>query len=188
MTDEEFGILVLRAVIGVGVEDELGVRQVLLQDERVHGVDDDVVAAVHHQRRLSNRLEVVVRPIELNAPFAQGFELGGRHLFVDLGVPVLLAQAESLEKAAASRLACLRPGKMDGEPEVVGFFVACAENLLRFGRQTGHTLASAWSGPDEDQFANEARRLPGDLLSNETPDGETQHVDLRKTQNDPVRR
>jgi hypothetical protein len=118
--DGEFGILVLRAVIGVGVEDELGVRQVLLQDERVHGVDDDVVAAVHHQRRLADRLEVVVRPIELNAPFAQGFELGGCHLFVDLGVAVLLAQAESLEKAAASRLACFRPGEMDGEPEVSG--------------------------------------------------------------------
>jgi len=40
--DEEFGILVLRAVIAVGLEDELGVRQVLLQDERVHGVDDHV--------------------------------------------------------------------------------------------------------------------------------------------------
>ena len=35
--DEEFGILVLRAVIAVGIEDELGVRQVLLQNERVHG-------------------------------------------------------------------------------------------------------------------------------------------------------
>jgi hypothetical protein len=30
-------------VIGVGVEDELGVRQVLLQDERVHRVDDHVL-------------------------------------------------------------------------------------------------------------------------------------------------
>jgi hypothetical protein len=33
MTDKEFGILVLRAVICVGIEDELGVRQVLLQDD-----------------------------------------------------------------------------------------------------------------------------------------------------------
>ena len=110
MTDEEFRILVLRAVICVGIEDELGVRQLLLQDERVHGVDDHVLAAVHDQRRLADRLEVVVRPIELNAPFAQGFELGGCHLFVDLGVSVLFAQAEPLEEVAASRLACFRLG------------------------------------------------------------------------------
>jgi len=71
---------------------------------------------------------------------------------------------------------------MDGEPEVVGFSVACAENLLRFGRQIGHALATAWSGPDKDQLANEARCLAGDLLSDEAADGETQHVDLRKTQ------
>ena len=33
--DEEFGILVLRAVIGVGVQNQLRVRDVLLQGERV---------------------------------------------------------------------------------------------------------------------------------------------------------
>ena len=70
MTDEEFGILVLRAVICVGIEDEFGVRQVLLQDERVHRVDDHVLAAVHDQRRLPDRLQVVVRPFEPNSPFA----------------------------------------------------------------------------------------------------------------------
>jgi hypothetical protein len=163
MTDEEFRILVLRAVICVGIEDELGVRQLLLQDERVHGVDDHVLAAVHDQRWLVDRLEVVVRPIELNAPFAQGFELGECYLFVDLGVSVLFAQAEPLEEVAASRLACLRLGEMNGEPEVVGFFVGCAENLLRLGRQTGHTLAPARSGPDQDQLANKAGRMTGDL-------------------------
>ena len=72
--------------------------------------------------------------------------------------------------------------EMNGEPEVVGFFVGCAENLLRFGRQTAHTLAPAWSGPEKDQLANEARRLARDLLSDEATDGETQHVDLRKLQ------
>ncbi len=94
MTDEEFRILVLRAVICVGIEDELGVRQVLLQDERIHIVNNHVLAAVHDQRWLADRLEVVVRPFELNAPFAQGFELGECYLFVDLGVSVLFAQAE----------------------------------------------------------------------------------------------
>ena len=77
MTDEEFGILVLRAVIGVGIEDELGVRQVLLQDERVHGVDDHVLAAVHDQRRLADRLQIFERLLLRRAPFADRLDLGG---------------------------------------------------------------------------------------------------------------
>jgi len=64
------------------------------------------------------------------------------------------------------------------KPELIRFFVGCAKNLLRFGRQIRHTLAPAWSGPDKDQLANEARRLTGDLLSDQATDGETQHVDL----------
>src|SRR6266851_7778005 len=52
VSDEQRGILVLRPVIGIRIEDELRVRQVLLQDERVYGVDDHVIAAVHDQSRL----------------------------------------------------------------------------------------------------------------------------------------
>ncbi|MEA3097670.1 MAG: hypothetical protein QOF74_1910, partial [Caballeronia mineralivorans] len=36
MTDEELRVLVVRAVIGVGVDDQLRIRHVLLHDERVH--------------------------------------------------------------------------------------------------------------------------------------------------------
>ena len=103
MTDEQLWVMVLRAVAGVGVEDQLGVGDVLLQDERVHGVDDHVLAAVHDQRWLADRLEVVVRPFELNAPFPQGFELGECYLFVDLGVSVLFSQAEPLEEVATGK-------------------------------------------------------------------------------------
>ena len=49
MTDEEFGILVLPAVIGVGVDDEPRVRDVLLHDEGVDRGHDHVVAAVHDE-------------------------------------------------------------------------------------------------------------------------------------------
>ena len=59
MTHKEFGILIVRPMIGVGEEDELGIRKVLLQDERVYGVDDHVIAAVHDQSRLFDCLQVV---------------------------------------------------------------------------------------------------------------------------------
>src|ERR1700751_3476611 len=75
--DELFRILVLRTVIGVGIEDKLRVRQVLLQYERVHGVDDNVPAAVHDQRRLTDRLQIFERLHPRGRPFAAAPLLGG---------------------------------------------------------------------------------------------------------------
>ena len=50
----------------VRVEDQLGIGQVLLKDERVDGGDHDVVAAVHDQDRLAELLEVgVAVPVRL---------------------------------------------------------------------------------------------------------------------------
>ena len=46
--NKQLRVLVLRTMIAVGVQNELRVRQVLLKDERVHGIDEHVVAAVHH--------------------------------------------------------------------------------------------------------------------------------------------
>jgi hypothetical protein len=40
-------------VVGVGVENELRVWNVLLQDERIHRVDDHVAATVDDECRLS---------------------------------------------------------------------------------------------------------------------------------------
>jgi hypothetical protein len=87
--DEPLGILILRTVIGVGIKDKLGVRQVLLQDVRVHGVDDHVLGAVDDQRRLADRLQIFERLLLRRAPFADRLDLGGRDFLVDLGIAVL---------------------------------------------------------------------------------------------------
>ncbi len=52
--------------------EKLGVWQVLLQDVGVHGRDDDVVAAVDHQRRLLEFLEVVEAAGRGGSPLAGG--------------------------------------------------------------------------------------------------------------------
>jgi hypothetical protein len=44
-------------------------RQVLLEDERVHRINDDVVAAVHHERGLSDLLQVSIGIFRRSAPF-----------------------------------------------------------------------------------------------------------------------
>src|SRR6266478_1154418 len=67
--DEQRGILVLRPVIGIRIEDELRVAQVLLKNKRIHGIDDYVVASVDHQRRVGNLSEIVKRARTRSTPF-----------------------------------------------------------------------------------------------------------------------
>src|SRR5258707_11710413 len=80
--NEELRVLVVRAVIGVGVDDQLRIRDVLLHDERVHRGQVHVVTAVHDECWLLERLQIVVGPLLLDAPLANSFDLGGRHLVV----------------------------------------------------------------------------------------------------------
>jgi hypothetical protein len=58
--NKQLWVLILGAMIAVGVQNELCVRQVLLEDERVHRINDHVVAAVHHERGLSDLLQVSI--------------------------------------------------------------------------------------------------------------------------------
>src|SRR5258708_905612 len=98
VSDEQRRILVLRPVIGIGIEDELRVGQVALKNERIRGIDDHVMAAVDHQCRLGNLPEVVKRAPARNTPLADSCDLRRRDLFAHLRVAALLAQAEPLQE------------------------------------------------------------------------------------------
>src|SRR5882762_4939295 len=71
MLNKQLWVLVLRTMITVGVQDELRVQQVLLQYERVHRIDEHVVAAVDHECRLSDLLQVGIGIFRRSAPFLQ---------------------------------------------------------------------------------------------------------------------
>src|SRR6202171_1967901 len=96
--NEELRVLVLRAVIGVGVDDQLRIRDVLLHDEGVDRGHDHVIAAVHDERWLRDRLQIVVGPLSLNAPLFQRFDLGGRYLVVHLGIAPILTKMRALQE------------------------------------------------------------------------------------------
>ena len=66
MTNEALGVLVLRAVIGVRVNDQLRIWDVLLHDERIHCGHDHVVTAVHDECWLLDRLQIVVGSLLLD--------------------------------------------------------------------------------------------------------------------------
>src|ERR1700722_11285552 len=71
MLNKQLWVLVLRTMIAVGVQDELRVQQVLLQYERVHRIDEHVVASVNHECRLSDLLQVGIGISRRSAPFLQ---------------------------------------------------------------------------------------------------------------------
>src|SRR5882724_6954902 len=54
--NKQLWVLVVRAMIGVGVDDQLRIRHVLLHDERVHRGYVHVVTAVHDECWLVDRL------------------------------------------------------------------------------------------------------------------------------------
>jgi hypothetical protein len=141
--------LVLRAVIGIGVEDELRVREVLLQDERVHRVDDDVVAAIDDQRRLGDRLQQ--RPGRLRIfPASRGalhHPVVGRPRDVELGVggaeqtsdtPCKTAFADARRTRQQQR-SDMDPGKPRPPPqhEVVRDVIDRVRHVWKFQPQRG---------------------------------------------------
>ena len=69
MLNEQPWILVLRTMIAVGVENELCVWQVLLEDERVDCINDYVIAAVCHERGLNDLLQISIGIFRGSAPF-----------------------------------------------------------------------------------------------------------------------
>jgi hypothetical protein len=106
---EEFRVLVERSVIGVRVEDQLRVRQILLQQIRVHRGDDDVVAALDDQRWLTNIFQRVENALGGRDIFADGFALRRCGLLAHLGIAILA------EKLAFQKGEACGPARGDGE-------------------------------------------------------------------------
>src|SRR5271155_4314192 len=105
VADEALGVLVERTVTGVGVQDQLRARNVLLQDVRVDRVDDDIVMPVDDEGRLRNPLQILVGTLPLHTPFADGRDLRRGDGLVNLRITILHARAEAIQKASAGGLA-----------------------------------------------------------------------------------
>src|SRR6267143_4734966 len=180
--NKSFRVLVLRSVIGVRVEDQLRIGNVLLEDVRVDRVDDHVVVAVDDQRRLMDRLQIIEGVCARGAPLGECFELRRRHTVVHFGIAALGAPAEAFQIGAASCLAGFGWSEEDAEPQMVRRVVGSAENPLRFRSQRGHALAAARAGADQHQSADQLRRDKSQLLRHQAAEGEAEHVDLAETQ------
>src|SRR6202051_3849229 len=182
MTDEELGILVGSAVIGVGVDDQLRIRHVLLYDERVHRGYVHVVTAVHDECWLLDRLQIVVGPLLLDAPLGHRFDLRGRHLVVHFGIAALLPPMRALQVLPPRRLARRGRTEFDREPDILGRIIGGAEELPCGLRQQLHSLTAARACAVDEQPANEIGRLQSDFLRDHAADREAKYVNLLQAQ------
>src|SRR6267378_7180403 len=96
LENEVFVILVPRSVIGVGIEDQLGVRHGLNEIKGIHRINNDIVVSADNQRRLLDVLQIRKALSGVRAPFADGGDLGWRNLVADRSIAVLSARKVAL--------------------------------------------------------------------------------------------
>ena len=113
VADEQFGVLEMRGVASVGVQDELGVGEELLQNVGVDRRDHDVVAAVDDQDGKVQALEVGVAGVLGGAVRREGRALGGDGLVRD-GRVAVGAGDDPLDVGAPGRLAGRRRRRRSG--------------------------------------------------------------------------
>src|SRR5713226_539859 len=178
VTDEQFGILVQRAVRRIGITDQLSVRQILLQDVRVDRVDDDIVAAVDDKRRLFDFFQIIPSVFTFSAPFGDCRALRQRRFLGHFGIAIFGAEPKALEKFASGRLARFRRREVNAKPKIVRALIGRAEDLFAFRRTGIHALAAARSSADQHQAVDEIGGLQRDFLCDETADREAQPVNL----------
>src|ERR1700732_1719179 len=181
--NEELRVLVVRAVIGVGIDDQLRVRDVLLHDEGVDRGQVHIVTAVHDECWLLERLQIVVGPLLLDAPLAYRFDLGGRHLVVHFGIAALLPKMRALQELPSRRLARCGRTEFDREPDTLGRIVGVGtkEPPCSLGYQL-HSLTAARTCAIDDHPANEIGRLQSDFLYDQAADREAKYVNLLQAQ------
>src|ERR1700737_728493 len=114
-----------------------------------------VVTAVHNECWLLDRLQIVGGPLFLDAPIADRFDLGGRHLVVHFGIAALLPKMCALQVLPSRRLARRGRTEFDREPDTLGRIVGVGtkESPCSLGDQL-QSLAAARTCAIDDQPAN----------------------------------
>src|SRR5580700_5521250 len=171
-------------MVGLGIEDQLGIRHVLNEIKRIHCVNDDVVISVHDQSRLLDILQIREPLSGVRAPFANGGNLGRHDLVADRGIAVLTRKV-ALQEGSPSRLTLLRISKEHFQPQVLGWVVGRAKDRGRFWGDVTLPISRVMitrGGPDQDELANQVRTVERDLLRDHSADRETEKIDLRQSE------
>ena len=133
MRHEEFRELVERPVICIRIKDQLRIRQVLLQDVRVHRGHHDIGAAVHDQRWLTDIFQIVENALGWREIFLDGFALRRRRFLAQLGIAILAGML-AFQKGETCGPASSGRRKVTRKPDVLRRIVDAGEDLCDSAR------------------------------------------------------
>src|SRR5262245_212206 len=108
MGQEQVGVLELRCVAGVRVDDQLRIRDVLRKRERIDGRNHHVPISVYHQRRLRDGLEFRKAFSSQLPPFGERRDLRLHRLQGTRWIGILFAKMTSFPERSAGGLATRR--------------------------------------------------------------------------------
>jgi hypothetical protein len=174
-------ILIPRTVVGVGIQNQLSIRHVLNEIERIHRVHDHIVISAYDQRRLRNVFQISETLAACGSPITDGRNLRWRDLVTNRSVTVLSAREIAFQEGTAGCLALFRIREEDLEPQVLGRIVGGAENRrslrCNVARAISRTMVTR-CGSDQNELANQLGTVERDLLSNHSTDREAENVYL----------
>ena len=161
---------------GVWVHHELGVRQVLGQDEGVHRRDDNVLVPMHDQSGLADPRQHRIAVCRGNgAPFADRLHLSACRRLGDWRIAVPGAKVEPFNIGSPRGLAGL--AGREERPHEQGDRIA---QLLdrKFGE--GHAFSAPRSRAQQDHPPNHVPMILRQLLGDHTAERESHDVEAHK--------
>src|ERR1700737_3319660 len=173
---EKLWILEQRAMAGVRIHNQLGIRNVLRKRERVDCGHHDVVIAVHHQRRLFDCLQIGIAFAPWLPPFHQS-RLLRLHCLNRRRRISILALMTPLPECSSGGLTCFR--RREEEKQKI---LADRHGIAGNFRNTRilPRFAVTRSGPGEHEAPDEMGMAEHEALRNVASDGEAEDGDLRK--------
>ena len=84
-------ILIPRSMVGIGIQNQLGIGHVLNEIKGIHRVNNDIVVSADDQRRVLDVLQIREALSGVRAPLADGSNLGWCNLVADWRIAVFSA-------------------------------------------------------------------------------------------------
>src|ERR1700738_645887 len=175
---EKLWILEQRAMTGVRIHNQLRIRNVLRKRERVDCGHHDVVIAVHHQRRLFDRLQIGIAFAPRLPPFHQS-RLLRLHCLNRRRRISMLALMTPLPECPSGGLTCVRR-REEEKQKIFAHRHGIAGNFRN--TRILPRFAVTRSGPGEHEAPDEMRMAKDQTLRNVASDGEAEHVNPRQLQ------
>src|SRR5262249_45183816 len=160
MLEKDFSVLRLRSVTGFRIHHELGIRQVLGQEEGVDRGDDDVFASMHDQNSLMHPRQHSVAVSRRNGtPFADRRQLSVCRLYGYWRVAVRNAKLQSLDIGLPRSLAALAGSKKRVHQQCHWIAQLVDRQLAE-----GHTFSTSRTCTEQDHPPNHVRVFECQLL------------------------